>query len=78
MKDFLKFQIGNMRPGKKGWDKFKHDCIYSGICPQCGSDISPVINEKNYKEAELFGCSKCNWQNYKQIAFKSTDRHGLV
>lgn len=78
MESYLRIQIGNMQPGKQGWGKFKLDCIYSGICPQCGSDITHDINEQNYNVEILFGCYNCKWQHYKQVEFKSTDRHGLV
>ena len=66
MKETLKGKIGSMLPGKKGWNKFKSECVTSGICPLCGEELNPRVTDKYYKEAVLFRCNNCKWQNYKK------------
>lgn len=81
MKESLRLQNCDMIPGKTGWENFISDCISSGICPKCGNGLNPGVTDKtdkDHREVVLFGCSKCEWQDYTQVAFKSSDRHGLV
>ena len=67
MKEGLRQQIGDLLPGQIGWENFMSDCISAGICPNCGNELYPGVVDKNYGEVVLFGCSKCEWLNYRRL-----------